>query len=61
MIFLLGKNKNVIIVDKAVGCCEGYGELAICEAEHTISTMSDKWIDEGRLSFFETCTRVGKL
>lgn len=47
---LFGKNKNVIIVDKAVGCCEGYGELAICEAEHTISTMSDKWIDEGRFS-----------
>lgn len=44
------KTKNVIIIDKAIGCYEGYGEIAICEDEHTISTMSDKWRNEGRLS-----------
>jgi len=42
-------NRNVIIVGKAVGEYEGYGELMISE-EHTISTMSDKWTKEGRFS-----------
>src|SRR5207302_5639177 len=43
-------NKNVIVVDKAVGDHEGEGELAICEDASTISTMSDKWRTEGRFS-----------
>jgi len=45
-----GKNPNVIIVDKALGEKEGRGELAVCEAEPTISTMSDKWRKEGRFA-----------
>jgi FkbM family methyltransferase len=47
---LFGKSKNVIIVDAAVGQCEGMGELAICEDEPTISTMSEKWMTEGRFA-----------
>lgn len=45
-----GNDKNVIIVGKAVGECEGYGELMICEDATTISTMSTKWKNEGRFS-----------
>ena len=47
---IYGKNPNVIIEDKALGEKEGRGELAICEAEPTISTMSDKWRKEGRFA-----------
>lgn len=53
MIFCLEKTKNVIIIDKTIGCYEGYGEIAICEDEHTISTMSDKCRNEGRLPKIE--------
>jgi FkbM family methyltransferase len=45
-----GDNKNVIIVGKAVGESEGYGELMICEDATTISTMSTKWKNESRFS-----------
>jgi len=44
------RNKNVIIVDKALGEREGFGKIAICEAEPTISTMSDKWKTNGRFA-----------
>jgi FkbM family methyltransferase len=47
---LFGKLENVVIVDAAVGEREGQGELAICEDEPTISTMSDKWMTEGRFA-----------
>lgn len=47
---LFGKQKNVVIVDAAAGEREGQGELAICEDEPTISTMSDKWRTEGRFA-----------
>lgn len=47
---LFGNNKDVIIVDKALGDHEGCGEIAICEEEPTISTMSNKWKHEGRFS-----------
>lgn len=43
-----GKNGNVVIVEAALGEKEGGGELAICEQEPTISTMSQKWRNEGR-------------
>lgn len=47
---LFGNNNNVIILSEAIGEREGYGELAICEEEHTISTMSSKWKTEGRFA-----------
>lgn len=47
---LFGNNKNIIIVNKALGDYEGYGEINICEEEPTISTMSDKWKYDGRFS-----------
>jgi len=47
---LFQKHKDVIIVDKALGDHEGYGEINICEEEPTISTMSDKWKYDGRFS-----------
>jgi len=47
---LFGDNKNVFIVGKAVGECEGYGELMTCVEAPTISTMSSKWKNEGRFS-----------
>jgi len=43
-------NKDIIIIDTALGEREGVGELAICADEPTISTMSDKWKNEGRFS-----------
>lgn len=45
-----GDNKNIIIVGKAVGESEGYGELMIYEDATTISTMSTKWKNKGRFS-----------
>jgi len=56
-----GSNKNVIIVGKAVGECEGYGELMICEDAPTISTMSSKWKDEGRFSKDYEWTKTKKV
>ncbi|MFH1940942.1 MAG: FkbM family methyltransferase [bacterium] len=38
------------IVGAAMGEREGSGELAICEAEPTISTMSERWKSEGRFA-----------
>jgi len=42
--------EDVIIVNKALGDYEGYGEIDICEEEPTISTMSNKWKYDGRFS-----------
>lgn len=47
---LFRNNKDVIIVNKALGDYEGYGEIDICEEEPTISTMSNKWKYDGRFS-----------
>lgn len=47
---LFGNNKDITIIDKALGDYEGYGEIDICEEEPTISTMSDKWKYDGRFS-----------
>lgn len=40
---LYGKNKNVIIVDKAVGKKEEIGELFICNESNRLSTFSKKF------------------
>ena len=45
-----GKNENVVIVEAALGEKEGEGELAVCEQEPTISTMSQRWRSEGRFA-----------
>ncbi len=47
---LFGNNPDVIIVDQAVGDMEGCGELALCEDAPIISTMSDKWKNQGRFA-----------
>ena len=47
---LFDANSNVIIVEKAVGDCEGWAELSICEDASTISTLSDRWRTSGRFS-----------
>ena len=47
---LFGKNSRAIIVDKALGEKEGTSELMVCEDAHTLSTMSEKWVKEGRFS-----------
>jgi FkbM family methyltransferase len=45
-----GKNANVVIVEAALDEKEGVGELAVCEQEPTISTMSQRWRSEGRFA-----------
>lgn len=45
-----GKNPNVVIVGKALGEREGSANLMICKEANTISTLSDKWVREGRFS-----------
>ncbi len=47
---IFGKNPAVTIVEAALGEKEGQGELAICEQEPTISTMSPRWRQEGRFA-----------
>ena len=47
---LFRKNKNLVIVNKAVGEESGISELSISEEAHSISTMSNKWKKEGRFS-----------
>ena len=47
---LFGNNKDVIIVPKALADKEGFDELAVCEEAPILSTMSDKWKNEGRFS-----------
>jgi FkbM family methyltransferase len=45
-----GKNRRVLIIDKALGDKEGFSQLHICDAASTISTMSTSWMKEGRFS-----------
>lgn len=52
-----GNNPKVIIVGKAVGECEGFADLMICEEANTLSTFSDKWVKEGRFSKDYTWTK----
>lgn len=58
---LFGNKRNVFIVGKAVGECEGYGELMICEDAPTISTMSDRWKNDGRFSKDYKWTKTQKV
>jgi FkbM family methyltransferase len=55
---LYGKNPNVVIVEAALGEKEGGGALAICEEEPAISTMSDKWRQEGRFAGSHTWVKT---
>jgi len=41
---------NVTILHTAVGEYEGYAELLVCEDASTISTLSNKWVANGRFS-----------
>ncbi|MHC1716613.1 MAG: FkbM family methyltransferase [Candidatus Dojkabacteria bacterium] len=45
-----GENKSVTIVGKAVASKEGFAEISLCKEAPTISTMSNKWKEEGRFS-----------
>lgn len=56
-----GHNERVIIVSKAVGESEGYAQLMICEDAPTISTMSDKWRNEGRFAKDHKWTKVAMV
>ncbi len=58
---LFRKNKNVIIVGKAVGDKEGISELSICENESGISTLSNKWKIKGRFSKNHKWTKTQKV
>ncbi len=55
------KNENVVIIGQAVGGREGYGELAICEEAPAISTLSNKWRNEGRFSRNHQWTRTERV
>ncbi|MFX1274387.1 MAG: FkbM family methyltransferase [Promethearchaeota archaeon] len=48
--YKFGKNKNIIIVGKALGEKEGTNQILISEGAESISTFSEKWINEGRFS-----------
>ena len=54
---LFGKNRRVTIVDKALGEKECRSTLMVCDDAHTLSTMSGKWIKEGRFSGGHTWSR----
>jgi FkbM family methyltransferase len=56
-----GNNRDVIIIDKAVGERESYGELMICDEAPTISTMSVKWKNKSRFSKNYKWTRKQKV
>ncbi len=56
-----GKDKNVILVEAALGATEGFGELAICEEEPTISTMSERWKTEGRFAEKHQWTKTSQV
>lgn len=43
-------DKNVVIVEVALGDAEGESEISICDETNVISTMSDKWRTTGRFS-----------
>lgn len=47
---LFKNNRDVIIVAKAITDREGYAEISICEEAPELSTLSDKWKNEGRFS-----------
>ncbi len=52
---------DVVVLGKAVGEHDGYGELAICDEASVISTMSFKWMSEGRFSRDHKWTRTQRV
>ncbi|HTD47946.1 MAG TPA: FkbM family methyltransferase [bacterium] len=56
-----GHDKNVVLVDNALGDHEGEGELAVCEGASTISTMSEKWKTQGRFAKESEWTRTQRV
>lgn len=44
------RNPNVRIVPKALGDGDTVGEISICDEANTISTMSGRWIHDGRFA-----------
>jgi len=44
------RNSNVTIVPKALGDGATVGEMSICDEANTISTMSGRWIKDGRFA-----------
>lgn len=55
---LYGNNSNVIILNKGLAEKEGHLEIYIGEDATTISTMSEKWMKEGRFSTDYEWTRT---
>ena len=47
---VFGSHPGVTIVPKALSSQEGEAELYPCDGESGLSTMSSRWIDEGRFS-----------
>ncbi|MBU0579717.1 MAG: FkbM family methyltransferase [Candidatus Margulisbacteria bacterium] len=41
---------NVIFVNKGLADQEGWGELALCETDNTLATLSSAWIQNSRFS-----------
>jgi FkbM family methyltransferase len=58
---VFGHNPHVTIVGKALGDHEGFAELAVCEDAPEISTLSQKWREEGRFSRQHEWTRVERV
>lgn len=47
---LYGNNSNAIIINKGIADKSGFLKLHICDDATTISTMSEKWMKNGRFS-----------
>lgn len=47
---LFSNDKDVVVVPRALGACEGIGEISINEKLPVLSTMSNKWSTESRFS-----------
>jgi len=56
-----GHNKNVIIVGKAIGEKDGYGVLSICDDYYTLSTLSNKWMTDGKYATKFSWTRTQRV
>lgn len=58
---IFGNNKNVIIVNKAIGEKERYGDLQICDNYHTLSTLSKDWTTKSKYSKKFTWTETQRV
>ena len=43
-------NRNLVIIQKAVSNKNGWAQLSICDEATALSTMSDRWRNEGRFA-----------